>query len=431
MMMLPVNTLLAIVLATSLLSLGGCSENSAGDTQANKIKLWVAPNEAQEAFWKIAVEKWNNKGIGMPVEFTTIPSTENSEKAILMALVAGSAPDISTNIFSGFAAQLAALKQLQDLAVLPGYEQLIEKRHMQKIMQGWEQEGKQYVLPLYSNPTLIWWRQDILLKLGITTVPKTFDDVYVLSEKYARTEQKFGMQVISGKKWENRWFDFIPLYYATANGAPYIKGGKAIYDNPAGLAVLTFINTIFKNSWSAFDFDSGEPLVSGLVVGAVKGPWDIALFEKTYPETMQSIVIGPMITQYKNVAKTHTFADTKGMVLFKHSKVKAQAFAFISWILSDDELSLLWLEKTGLPPARGDLTKNPIFTTFYDHHPLAKQYADYVDVAIPPAFIESTIDVQKTMGYEMVEPMVFDTKNPQAALRDAVKHTDKILSAAQ
>lgn len=420
--------------AGTFIFLCGCSDPDATEgksAQEKVIRMWVAPNETQEAFWKIAVEKWNTSGLGAHVDFTTIPETRSSEDAILTALVAGSAPDISTNIFSGFAATLANLEQLQDLSVFDGYHELIAARHMVKIMEGWDQGGKSYVLPIYSNPTMVWWRKDILLRLGIESVPASFDDVYRLSEKYAASDNKFGMQVMAGRRWADRWFDYISYYYANADGAPYIKDGKAVYDNPAGLSVLMFFDTMFKNGWTSTDFDGDEPLATGAVAGAVRGPWDIAFFKKTYPGSLENIVVGPMIREHPNGDKVHTFADSKGLVLFEHSKVKAEAFAFIAWVFSNDELSLLWLEKTGLPPARGDLTENEIFKTFYQANPMVAEYAAYVDVAVPPAFIEGTIDVQKFMGIEMLEPVQYGTKDPKTALADSVRRTDKLLRLLQ
>jgi multiple sugar transport system substrate-binding protein len=420
--------------AGTLVFLCGCSGPDATEgkfAEEKVVRMWVAPNETQEAFWKIAVEKWNNSGLGARVDFTTIPETRSSEDAILTALVAGSAPDISTNIFSGFAAQLANLEQLQDLSVLEGYEELIAARHMGKIMEGWDQGGKSFVFPIYSNPTMVWWREDILRRLGIESIPTSFDDVYRLSEKYAASDGKFGMQVMAGRRWADRWFDYISYYYANADGAPYIKDGKAVYDNPAGLSTLMFFDTMFKNGWTSTDFDGDEPLATGVVAGAVRGPWDIAFFKNMYPGSLENIVIGPMVREQPNGDKVHTFADSKGLVIFEHSKVKAEAFAFISWVFSNDELSLLWLEKTGLPPARGDLTENEIFQTFYRANPMVAEYAAYVDVAVPPAFTEGTIDVQKFMGTEMLEPVQYGTKDPKTALTDSVRRTDKLLKLLQ
>jgi multiple sugar transport system substrate-binding protein len=278
---------------------------------------------------------------------------------------------------------------------------------------------------------MVWWREDILRQLGINHIPQTFDDVYRLSELYVTSDNKFGMQVLAGKSWQDRWFDYISFYYATADGAPYIKDGEAVYNNSAGRSVLTFMETMFRNGWTSTDFDSEEPLVSGAVVGAVRGPWDIAYFKQMYPDTLEKIVIGPMISEKLAAEKTFTFADSKGLVLFKSSKVKEEAFAFITWVFSNDELSLLWLQKTGLPPARDDLIENEMFKEFYRTNPLAEKYAAYVDVAVPPAFIERTIDVQKVMGNEMIEPVQFGTKDRETALADAIRRTNKLLKLQQ
>lgn len=418
--------MIKLALVFSFLSMNACSKVDTGD-EPQKIKMWVAPNETQEMFWKAAVDKWNQSGKGLQVEFTTIPATGSSEQAVLTALVSENAPDISTNIFSGFAAQLVNLDQLTDLSSLTGFEELIEHRKMDRVMQGWRQNDKYYVLPLYSNPTLVWWRKDILADLGIDKLPETFDDIYEVSKRYGNKNDRFGMQIIAGNDWADRWFDFISYYYATSNGQPYIEDNRVTYNNAAGKEVLDFVNTMFKNKWTSTDFDSEDPLVIGTAVGAVRGPWDIAYFSRMHPETLKNIAIGPMIRARKSDQKHYTFSDSKGLVIFNSSQVKEEAFDFVRWVLSDDTLNVLWLELTGLPPARGDLLDNPIFVDFYLHNPLAREYATYVDVAVPPAFIEHTIDVQKIMSVEMMEPIQHQLKNTQKALDDAQARTDKLL----
>ena len=87
------------------------------------------------------------------------PRAGNSEDTILSALVSGTEPDISTNVFSGFAVQLANLGQVVDLSAIAGYRELIATRHMSGILRSWSVGGRIYALPIYSSPTLIWWRE--------------------------------------------------------------------------------------------------------------------------------------------------------------------------------------------------------------------------------------------------------------------------------
>ena len=379
----------------------------------------------------MAVAQWNARGQGLQVSFTTIPTSGNSEDTVLSALVAQTEPDVSTNIFSGFALQLADLRQLEPLSSMPGYSDLIERRHMTKLIESWQINGTVYAIPLYSNPALIWWRADILAKYANNKVPRSYEDVYELSRRYAAAEHRYGFQVFAGRGWEDRWFDFIAFYYAASNGHAYIEKDKATYDNADGLKVAAFIDRMYAQGWAAADFDGGDPLVSGMVAGAVHGPWDLGTFQGLYPETMKNIVVGPIISDAKPEGHTATFSDSKGIVIFRSSKVKREAFSFISWALGDEHLNLLWLQKTGMMPARDDLLRNPVFADFFDTHPAAKVYASYVDVAFPPALNENTIDIQKVMTQELVGPLVFRTKAPQAALDDAASQTNRILRIRQ
>ena len=232
---------LALGLGTALL--GGCA-GGVTEKRTDVIRLWVAPNEAEEGFWKIAVARWNESGRGLPVNFTTIPTAGNSEDTVLSALVAGTEPDLCTNIFSGFAIQLAALGQAENLAEMPGYAELVARRDMGAIMPGWTQNGQVSAMPIYSSPTLLWWRADLLEKHGLSAPPRTYDEVYAFCDRYGIARSRYGMQVVAGRSWQDRWFDFISFYYAASGGQPYLTGTQALYDNAAGLEAATFMDHV-------------------------------------------------------------------------------------------------------------------------------------------------------------------------------------------
>jgi len=415
-------------LALGGLELAGCAPRGSG-RRTDVIRLWVSPNEAEEAFWKVAVARWNARGRGLPVTFTTIPTAGSSEDTLLSALVAGTEPDLSTNIFSGFAVQLAALGQVVDLAAMPGYADLVARRRMEAIVPGWTQGGQACALPIYSSPTLLWWRADLLEAHGLSAPPRTFDEVYAFSERYGRAGSRYGMQVVAGRDWRDRWFDFISFYYAASGGQPYLRGAHALYDNPAGLAAATFMDRMFRRGWTALDFDAEEPLVSGLAAGAVRGPWDVERFANIYPDTLARIAVGPMIARDASPGPASTFSDSKGAVIFKTSRVAREAFGFLAWVLGDEELDLLWLRRTGLSPARGDLSDNPRFADYYRTSPIARAYAEHVANARPPALSEHTIDIQKIMSSRLVEPLMTGQSPPAAALADAAAATDRLLAA--
>jgi len=95
-----------------LFFLTGCGPDDKKETQSGAretIKMWVTPTVNEEAFWSKIVAEWNKDPAHMPVEFTAIPAANSSEEAIMNALASGTEPDISTNIFIGFAGDAANL----------------------------------------------------------------------------------------------------------------------------------------------------------------------------------------------------------------------------------------------------------------------------------------------------------------------------------
>nr|WP_206076300.1 extracellular solute-binding protein [Marinitoga lauensis] len=253
-----------------------------------KIVFWTAPNPNQEAYWKKLVAEYEKLNPDIDIEWTTIPAAGSSEEAILSAIASGRTPDICTNIFSGFAAQLIELDQLVELNKLPGFNDLIASRKMESIIKGWNFMGKTYVLPIYSNPILMWWRKDILEKYGWEKPPRTYSEIYELSKQFVIPNKKYTMRVVAGRNWWDRWFDYITYYYAASEGKPYIdlKKYRAIYNNDAGIKVAKFFETMFKNKWTAVDLGNA-PLYNGVILGSLKGPWEIPYAEKQFPEVLK------------------------------------------------------------------------------------------------------------------------------------------------
>lgn len=415
--------------ALLMLSLSGCGpdEKPAEESAKTPIKMWVAPNENEEAFWNTMVKEWNKDPAHTPVEFTTIPAANSSEEAIMNALASGTEPDLSSNIFIGFASQLDEIGQTEDLSKMPGYEELIKNRQMTNILPAWKLNGKQTVLPIYVNPIVWWWRGDLLKQYGFDHVPTRYDELYQLAEKRAQDNHGYTIQLTAGKNWWERWFDLIPLYYAQSNGQSYIIDNKAQFNDPSGLSVLTFMGKVFDSKWSSYDFTSADdPLASGQVLASARGPWDLARYRKQYPEVLKSIQIGPMLTE-KGTAHPHTFGDSKGMVIFNSSKHKAEAWAFMQWVFSNVEHDRTWLELTGMPPARADLLSNPTFVSYFDKNPLEKEIASYVDVALPPVATTQTTEVQRSMT-QMLEQVIFENTDPVKALEQSCQEINTLLA---
>jgi multiple sugar transport system substrate-binding protein len=397
---------------------------------AVKLTFWTAPNAFQEEFWKTVVAQWNKMRPDIQIEVQTIPAAGSSEEAILSAIAAGNAPDFSENIFSGFAAQLAEIGAIYPLDNFgTDFQRLVEARKMKNIMETWKIKGKYYVFPIYSNPMIFWWRGDILKSLGYNEPPRTYGEIYELSKKFADGKKKFTMQVISGRNWWDRWFDFITYYYAATGGKPYIdvEKRKVNFGDETGKAIVQFIYTMFQNKWTAVELGT-NPFYNGTILAKITGPWEVNWAKETFPKVVPNIWFSapPVPDNYPKDKPIYTFADTKGLVIYSTCKDKRAAFEFISWVFSNVQNDVLWIEKTQMPPAREDLTTNPAFAKFMNDK-FFKAYASFVPYAVPPALTDKTIDIQQSMTTNLIEPLMYLKGKPEDILNKAVKEINKLL----
>lgn len=397
---------------------------------AVELVFWTAPNPLQEEFWKTVVAQWNKMRPDIQIKVQTIPAAGSSEEAILTAIAAGNAPDFSENIFSGFAAQLADIGAIYPLDSFGAdFQKLVETRKMKNIIEGWKIKGRYYVFPIYSNPMLFWWRGDLLKKLGYNNPPRTYSDIYELSKKFADGKTKFTMQVVVGRNWWDRWFDFITYYYAASGGKPYIDVSKrrVNFGDDFGKQIVQFIYTMFEKKYTAVELGD-NPFYKGVILGKITGPWEVNWAKETFPKVVPEIWFSapPVPDNYPKDKPIYTFADSKGLVIYSTSKYKKEAFEFISWVFSNAQNDALWIEKTKMPPAREDLTTNPLFSKYMEDK-FFKAYCEFVPYAVPPALIDKTIDIQQAMTTQLIEPLMYLRGKPLDILDKAVKEINKLL----
>lgn len=418
--------IMKFILLTIMILLVGCgSENTEKDD--DKIVMWLAPNAQQEAFWKEVIDEWNLSGQGMKVEAKGIPAANSSEEAILNAVASEMTPDISENINPSFAVQLAELGILEDLKKMEGYDELITSRKMEKLITGWENENKNYVFPLYVNPVLYWWRMDLLEKIGVKEVPTTYEEIYEIAKKFSKKNEKYAMTVYKGANWWDRWYDFIVMYYGASKGEGYIVNNKANFDTEAGRSVLTFFKVMFDNKWSPIQL-THEEFFTGQVLSDAKGPWDIPYAKNTFPEVFKNVKIGPVpVAKKDKVELQPTFADTKGLVIFNTSKKKEESWKFIKWVMTQEKFAKLWLEKTGMSPARGDLLELKSLEQYYVENKESAIYAKYVGVAMTPALITKQTEVQQVMTTTIIEPVIYGKEGVDEVLKKGTQKINEIL----
>ncbi|TLG72934.1 sugar ABC transporter substrate-binding protein [Culicoidibacter larvae] len=404
------STMMVVVILGALLT--ACGGNTSSDT----ITFWTAPNNQQLAFWTKMAESYNATNPTLKIEVQQMPESPSSEAGIQNAIASGEAPVASENIQRGFAAQLADSEAILDLSNNAQFKALVEQRNMSDVIKGWEIDGKQYVVPLFSNPVLNMWRVDMLKELGINEMPTTYDEVYAIADKIAASGQdKFALydyKISRPADWWERWFDFMNYYEAASEGKAFIEGNTLVADDAAAIDALTLIATLGQKSNGLLTVETPDAAESGVTAGFATGPWALPNIKEKFPDLKAGVNYDFTMPPTKDGAGQYTFADTKGIVFYQGASDEqiSGMMDFLAFTLTEQN-DLDFLKMTDLIPARDDLSTNATFQSYFDENPINKKFAEQVPNAIPAMSNPNMATIQEVIGTHM-QKMVTENISP-------------------
>ena len=398
--------------------------------ESQNITYWTAPSLELSQFEKGIVDEWNSSHSDSPIDWKTIPAGISSEEVLLTAIATRTGPDICANIFGGFASQLADAGVIVALDTMPGFWDLVQRRNMTNIIRNnWIYKGHVYVLPVYTNPEMIWYNTEMLSTFNITEIPRTYSEFFAILEEVCSANDIYGLHIDVSSKWYKRWFDYLTFYAAAAGGSPYLdmEKGEAFFDQEAGIAVTTFYSQLFARRFAP-KFEIQDGFQKGLFLAAIKGAGDIVRATRMYPDLKYHIAPLLVPDNYPTDNPIYTLAESKGMVLFNSTRNKDIAWDFMMNYFSEEHDSL-WLDITNYLPVREDLLSNPIFEKYFDDNPAIKRYALITEFSVPLSITPHTVQIQTILNRELWQPIIYGLKSPVVASKDANSAINRILKS--
>jgi multiple sugar transport system substrate-binding protein len=192
-------------------------------------------------------------------------------------------------------------------------------------------------VPWYVETRLLYYRTDIATKAGITSAPATWDDLKAMAK---------AMKAQGGSKWgislgTKNWQEYFPFLWS--NGGDVVDAsGKAALNSPQAVEALTFYDSFFKEGLTPKSVPEGFAIEAAFVKGDnpmfFSGPWHLGLVAKAGGASFAGKwAIAPMT---KKTSST-SFLGGSNMVVYKNSKNKDAAWAFVKF-LSDPKTQALW-----------------------------------------------------------------------------------------
>lgn len=447
-------SLAMVMTATALVGCGGNTDTGGSGSGAEiQVNFWSAPEQYNYDIWSKYAQKFNDAGIKVgssPVKVVVqqMPAQPSSEAGIQNAIATGSVPAISENINRSFGATLANSEAVYDLSKEDWFKAIVDERKIGDVMDGWAVNGAQYVLPLYVNPIGFSYNSKALKSLGVTKVPETTAEFSDLLAKYSSnkdtlntagiTHFMYRYELSRPDNWWERWFDFEALYDSFSQGKSYVDGSKLTIDKAAAKKVFDFYGAMGSSLLTGEIPKIWQLDTVPVVVGAGL-PWDITANKaagKVYGLD-GDYVFGPMLVE-KSGDTPYTFADSKGLVLYKNKNISEDqhkgAIEFLKFVFTGagkDTFDVDWLDLTAMLPVRGDLETNATLKDYFTKNPEIKAVSTFVANGIPCMANEKMSDILTSLGESGLTPYITE-KVSKAGINqtpDSSSYVDAAISA--
>lgn len=424
-----IGILLAASLSVSLVACAGGNDHKAG-TETSKAGDNTKPVEI--AFWDMAwwgpasymetgkklVEKFNSEHPNIKVTYQSVPAA-NWYQTFANAIASGSGPDISTG------AGYQAFQFTEAGEILPVDDVIEDLKKSGKLddfnpgsVEALKYKDHYVAVPWQIDVRVPWYRKDLFEKAGITSQPKTWDELRVALKKLSNNGN-YGLVVPGG---DAMGIHAMLTLIQNNGGGLFTSDKKVDFMNERNIEALQYLSDLLKDG-------SINPAMAGMNrEDALKefGTGRGAVYFNTpgLPGSLPDIK--DQLAVLEPIAGPHGEKNTVGwvnnMMIYKQSKHPDEAKVFLKWWLDNNKT--LWTEgKASGFPARKSFTQDPYWQNDPNLKLITEKYLPLVKTTgnkYPSGFPElNTIEGDGSMT-QLLQKIL--TGRP---VKESVQDTDK------
>jgi multiple sugar transport system substrate-binding protein len=210
-----------------------------------------------------------------------------------------------------------------------------------------------YGIPWYVDTRVMFYRSDLLAKVGYSQAPKTWDEWFDVSRKLVdQKAAEFAILLPTNN-------EFAPqIILGLQAGSTLLKDNDtyADFSNPKFREALTVFHSFFTNGWASRNPVQFINIYQGMADAQfamyISGPWNIGEFSRRLPPELQhSWMTAPIPGPDGNVGIS--LAGGSSLVMFTSSKKKDAVWKLIEY-LSEPGVQTTFYHLTGDLPARAE-----------------------------------------------------------------------------
>lgn len=391
-------------------------------------------DQAEITFWAMGAEGENVQPLirqfeaqhpDIKVKVQSIPWGAAHEK-LLTAVAGQSTPDIC-QLGNTWIPEFQAIGSLLELDSLIAHSAIVAKESYFEGIWNTNVIGKSvYGIPWYVDTRLLFYRTDVLARVGFHQPPQNWDEWLELSYKIktlsAPQQRKYAafFSLIY-----NDWG--VPVILILSNGGRLLKNNDCYgaFDDSATVEALRFYVKFFQDSLAIRSMTEVSNIYQGFSDGLfammITGPWNVNEIRKRYPELTGRWSTAPIPGR----ANFNSIAGGSSLVIFKNSKRPAAAWQLIEF-LSQAEIQIEFFKLTlDLPAVKSAWNADII----RQDREMAAFYTQLEHVVPTPKIAEWEQVAVKIQ--EHLEKVIFGRVSLEKAVANLNRDVDRILEKRQ
>lgn len=365
------------------------------------LDVWLVDwtEDTQKLFEEELIPEWNKLHPDIKINMTWVEWSKYDEK-LLTAFAGNTAPDIFQT-GAEYAWQLATKKQ-----AIPIDHYIANYPEKDDFYEGawgvtfWE--GKQYGVPYLTAPRANIYRMDILNEVGITEVPKTWEDVL---EAASKSTIRRGTRMMRQGMGSGHWQEFIQLLLA-AGGKFITEDGTTDVNSPEGRAALQYMvdrfNAVSPPGTAQLSQSPIPHFATGKQVITFGNQGPINQVQKYAPDKLDSLAVGVTVPggeKYKvsdpSRVRGVSLTFTDWLAISTQCEDPDAAWEFVKFLITSENIAKYNEATWFMIPPRRSAAENAYWLQLGPLQEFLEVFDEYGYAF--PAFPE-TARVQKVMG---------------------------------
>lgn len=322
-------------------------------------------NEDELTFWAMGVEGENvsklipqfEKQYNVRVKVQQIPWTAAHEK-LITAFVSETLPDVF-QLGNTWIPEFVAINAIDPLDTLIMKSQINLDDYFYGILESNKINGVLYGIPWYVDTRVLFYRKDLLEKVGFKNPPRNWSELFECSKRIKSITGNYAIYFPT-----NEW---VPLIlFALQNKAELLKQNytEPAFTDSQFVTAFEFLSKFYKEKLSPSNITEVtnvyQAFEEGYIAMYITGPWNISEFKKRISGEVQKLWMTAPLPSPDNDYPGVSLAGGASLVINKTSKKKNLALKLIEF-LSQPEIQIKFYQLVGSLPSRKIAWNDSIF----------------------------------------------------------------------